>query len=67
VRVDIEGNIYVTYSGQRGQQLLSHCTKITANYTVKTIRHRDDDPTGWLLDREGYLYVSCGNRWTIHR
>jgi len=25
--VDIEGNIYVTYSGQRGQQVASRCTK----------------------------------------
>jgi sugar lactone lactonase YvrE len=65
--VDIEGNIYVTYSGQRGQQVAVSLYKITANYTVKPFVTELMNPTGLALDREGYLYVSCRNDGTIHR
>jgi len=65
--VDIEGNIYVTYSGQRGQQVPVSLYKITPNYTVKPFVTELMNPTGLALDREGYLYVSCRNDGTIHR
>src|ERR1700675_4314206 len=65
--VDVEGNIYVTYSGQRGQQVAVSLYKITANYTVKPFVTELMNPTGLALDREGYLYVSCRNDGTIHR
>jgi sugar lactone lactonase YvrE len=65
--VDVEGNIYVTYSGQRGQQVAVSLYKITANYTVKPFVTELMNPTGLALDREGYLYVSCRNDGTVHR
>jgi sugar lactone lactonase YvrE len=65
--VDVEGNIYVTYSGQRGQKVAVSLYKITPNYAVKPFVTELVNPTGLALDREGYLYVSCRNDGTVHR
>jgi sugar lactone lactonase YvrE len=65
--VDTEGNIYVTYSGQRGQKVAVSLYKITPNYAVKPFVTELMNPTGLALDREGYLYVSGRNEGTIHR
>ena len=65
--VDAEGNIYVTYSGQRGQKVPVSLYKITANYTVKPFVTDLMNPTGLALDREGFLFVSCRNDGTVHR
>lgn len=65
--VDGEGNIYVTFSGQRGQKVPVSLYKITANYTVKPYVTEMMNPTGLAMDRAGALYVSCRNDGTIHR
>jgi hypothetical protein len=65
--VDGEGNIYVTYSGQRGQKVPVSLYKITANYQVKPFATELVNPTGLALDDSGALYVSCRNDGTIHR
>ncbi len=65
--VDGEGNIYVTYSGQRGQKVPVSLYKITANYQVKPFATELVNPTGLALDHAGVLYVSCRNDGTIHR
>jgi sugar lactone lactonase YvrE len=65
--VDAEGNIYVTYSGQRGQKVPVSLYKITANYQVKPYATELINPTGLALDEGGILYVSCRNDGTIHR
>lgn len=65
--VDAEGNIYVTYSGQRGQKVPVSLYKITANYQVKPYATELINPTGLALDQSGILYVSCRNDGTIHR
>ena len=65
--VDPEGNIYVTYSGQRGQKVPVSLYKITANYQVKPFVTELMNPTGLALDESGNLYVSCRNDGTIHR
>jgi len=65
--VDTEGNIYVTYSGHRGQKVAVSLYKITPNYAVKPFVTELVNPTGLALDREGYLYVSCRDDGTIHR
>ena len=65
--VDVEGNIYVTYSGQRGQKVAVSLYKITPNYAVKPFVTELMNPTGLALDREGFLYVSGRNDGTIHR
>ncbi len=65
--VDAEGNIYVTYSGPRGQKVPVSLYKVTANYEVKPFVTELMNPTGLALDREGNLYVSCRQDGTIHR
>jgi len=65
--VDGEGNIYVTFSGQRGQKVPVSLYKITPNYTVKPFVTDLTNPTGLALDRSGVLYVSCRHDGTIHR
>ncbi len=65
--VDAKGNIYVTFSGQRGQKVPVSLYKITANYVVKPFVTELMNPTGLALDRTGVLHVSCRNDGTIHR
>jgi sugar lactone lactonase YvrE len=65
--VDINGNIYVTFSGPRGQRVAVSLYKITANYSVKPFITSLMNPSGLALDREGNLFVSCRNDGTIHR
>ena len=64
---DAEGNIYVTFSGQRGQKVPVSLYKISANYTVKPFVTELMNPTGLALDRTGVLYVSCRHDGTVHR
>ncbi|HUK53483.1 MAG TPA: gluconolaconase [Candidatus Binatia bacterium] len=65
--VDREGNVYVTFSGQRGQKVPVSLYKITPNFVVKPFATEMVNPTGLALDHEGTLYVSCRNDGTIHR
>ena len=65
--VDAEGNVYVTFSGQRGQKVPVSLYKITANHTVKPFITELMNPTGLAIDHDGYLFVSCRNDGTIHR
>ncbi len=65
--VDSEGNIYVTFSGQRGQKVAVPLYKISPDFTVKPLAAQLINPTGLALDRSGELFVSCRNDGTIHR
>src|SRR5271163_1785907 len=65
--VDAEGNIYVTFSGPRGQRVPVSLYKITANYSVKPYVTSLINPSGLAIGPEGDLYVSCRNDGTIHR
>ncbi|HTQ85290.1 MAG TPA: hypothetical protein VMI93_03685 [Candidatus Solibacter sp.] len=65
--VDREGNVYVTFSGQRGQKVPVSLYKITPNFLVKPFATELMNPTGLALDREGTLYVSCRQDGTVHR
>lgn len=65
--VDAEGNVYVTFSGQRGQKVPVSLYKITSNHNVKPFITELMNPTGLAIDREGHLFVSCRNDGTIHR
>jgi sugar lactone lactonase YvrE len=65
--VDHDGNIFVTFSGQRGQRVPVSLYKITANYSVKPFITSLMNPSGLALDRAGNLFVSCRNDGTIHR
>jgi hypothetical protein len=65
--VDTTGNIYVTFSGPRGQKVPVSLYKITANYSVKPFVTSLVNPSGLALDRAGNLFVSCRNDGTIYR
>ncbi len=65
--VDATGNIYVTFSGPRGQKVPVSLYKITANYSVKPFVTSLVNPSGLALDRAGNLFVSCRNDGTIYR
>lgn len=65
--VDANGNIYVTFSGPRGQRVPVSLYKITANYSVKPFVTSLINPSGLAVDREGNLFVSCRHDGTIHR
>lgn len=65
--VDREGNVYVTFSGQRGQKVAVSLYKIAPNHTVKPFLTQLVNPTGLAIGRDGALYVSCRNDGTIHR
>jgi streptogramin lyase len=65
--VDADGNIYVTFSGPRGQRVPVSLYKITSNYSVKPFVTSLINPSGLALDHDGNLYVSCRNDGTVHR
>jgi sugar lactone lactonase YvrE len=65
--VDADGNIYVTFSGQRGHRVPVSLYKITANFNVKPFVTSLMNPSGLALDKFGNLFVSCRNDGTIHK
>ena len=65
--VDADGNVYVTFSGQRGQKVPVSLYKVTANHTVKPFITELMNPTGLAVDRDGNLFVSCRHDGTIYR
>jgi sugar lactone lactonase YvrE len=65
--LDTEGNIYVTFSGSRGQQVPVSLFKIDTNYTVKPFLSNMMNATSIAFDREGQLYVSSRHDGTVYR
>jgi sugar lactone lactonase YvrE len=65
--VDSSGNIYVTFSGPRGQRVPVSLYKIGPNYSVKPYVTSLVNPTGLALGPDGDLFVSCRHDGTIHR
>jgi sugar lactone lactonase YvrE len=65
--LDNEGNIYVTFSGSRGQQVPVSLFKIDTNYGVKPFLSDMMNATSIAIDREGQLYVSSRHDGTVYR
>jgi hypothetical protein len=65
--VDPEGNVYVTFSGQRGQKVAVPLYKISPDFAIRPLAVQLTNPTGLAFDRSGALFVSCRNDGTIHR
>lgn len=65
--LDAEGNIYVTFSGARGQKVPVSLFKLDTSYTMKPFSTALVSPTGLAVDREGVLYVSSRQDGTVYR
>lgn len=65
--VDEEGNIYVTFSGSRGQKVPIAIYRIDSDYAVKPFVHEMMNATGLAFDRAGSLYVSSRYDGTVYR
>lgn len=65
--IDHEGNIYVPFSGSRGQKVPVSIYKIDTNYTVKPFLTEMMNATAIAFDREGQMYVSSRFDGTVYR
>jgi sugar lactone lactonase YvrE len=64
---DREGNLYVTYSGTRGQQVPVSIFRVRPNGTRETFSSGIVNPTSMAMDPEGRLYVSSRFEGTVYR
>jgi sugar lactone lactonase YvrE len=65
--VDAEGNIYVTFSGSRGQKVPVSVFKIDTNYTVKPFVSDMMNATSIAFDHQGQMYVSSRYDGAVYR
>jgi sugar lactone lactonase YvrE len=65
--LDAEGNIYVTFSGSRGQKVPVAIFKIDTNYTVKPFLNDMMNATAIAFDRQGQMYVSSRFDGAVYR
>lgn len=64
---DRDGNLYVTYSGTRGQQAPVSIFRVRPSGTRETFSSGIVNPTSLALDPEGRLYVSSRFEGTVYR
>jgi sugar lactone lactonase YvrE len=65
--VDASGNIYVTYSGTRGQSVPTALFRIDDESAVHPIGVEIMNPTGLALDDTGNLYISSRHDGAVYR
>ncbi len=64
---DADGNLYVTYSGTRGQQVPVSIFRVRPNGTRETFSSGIVNPTSMAIDPNGRLYVSSRFEGTVYR
>ncbi len=64
---DAEGNLYVTFSGTRGQEVPVSIFRVRQNGTRETFSSGVVNPTSMAVDRDGRLYVSSRFEGTVYR
>jgi sugar lactone lactonase YvrE len=64
---DRDGNLYVTYSGTRGEQVPVSIFRVRPNGTRETFSSGIVNPTSMAIDRDGRLYVSSRFEGTVYR
>jgi len=64
---DREGNLYVTYSGTRGQQVPVSIFKVRPNGTRETFSSGIVNATSMAMDAKGRMYVSSRFEGTVYR
>ena len=65
--LDREGNIYVTFSGSRGQKVPVAIFKIATNDAIKPFLNEMMNATAIAFDREGQMYVSSRHDETVYK
>jgi sugar lactone lactonase YvrE len=65
--LDAEGNLYVTFSGSRGQKVPVAVFKIDTNHTVKPFVVEMMNATSIAFDRQGQMYVSSRYDGAVYR
>jgi len=65
--LDREGNIYVTFSGARGQKVPVAIFKIDTDYNIKPFLNEMMNATAIAFDREGQMYVSSRHDETVYK
>src|SRR6202795_1680317 len=65
--LDREGNLYVTFSGSRGQKVPVSIFKIDTNYTMKPFLSDMMNATAIAFDHEGQSYVSSRNDEAVYK
>src|SRR5271165_1070666 len=65
--LDREGNIYVTFSGSRGQKVPVSIFKIDTNYMVKPFLSDMMNATAIAFDRDGQMYVSSRHDGAVYK
>jgi sugar lactone lactonase YvrE len=64
---DRAGNLYVTFSGTRGQQVPVSIFRVTPNGTRETFSSGIVNPTSMAIDSDDRLYVSSRFEGTVYR
>jgi DNA-binding beta-propeller fold protein YncE len=64
---DRDGNLYVTYSGTRGQQVPVSIFRVRPNGTREPFSSGIVNPTSMAMDPQGRLYVSSRFEGTVYR
>jgi sugar lactone lactonase YvrE len=65
--VDLDGNVYATLSGSRGQQMPVSIFKIERDFQLRPFVRDLLNPTGLAFDADGYLYASSRAEGTVYR
>ena len=65
--LDRDGNMFVTFSGSRGQKVPVCVYRIDTNYNVKPFLTDIMNPTGLAFDRNNSLYFSSRNDGNIYK
>jgi DNA-binding beta-propeller fold protein YncE len=65
--IDRDGNVYLTYSGTRGQQVPVSIFRVAPNGARETYSTSVVNPTSMAMDAEGRLYVSSRFEGAVYR
>lgn len=65
--IDREGNLFVTFSGSRGQKVPVSIFKIDPNYSMKPFLSDMMNATAIAFDREGQMYVSSRHDEAVYK
>ncbi len=65
--LDRDGNLFVTFSGSRGQKVPVSIFKIDSNFSVKPFLSDMMNATGIAFDRDGQMYVSSRHDEAVYK